>query len=159
MQRRRGRLAEARATLETLQAAGAKEGDPFEAEIGGITDSGGQPYPIKGTVAYVGPWDSYDYVAAISFEGGNMVILAPTYTQITSPGRFKFGPVDPANFDVFVLKSRVHFRGGFDETGFAKTIVVVEAPGPFIGTTYLDALPYEHVDLKQFYPYGMPAGR
>ncbi|MHB1192996.1 MAG: M81 family metallopeptidase [Longimicrobiales bacterium] len=147
------------ATLETLQAAGAKEGDAFEAEIGGITDSGGQPYPIKGTVAYVGPWDSYDYVAAISFDGDNLVILAPTYTQITSPGRFKFGPVDPANFDVFVLKSRVHFRGGFDETGFAKAIVVVEAPGPFIGTTYLDALPYEHVDLKQFYPYGMPAGR
>ncbi|MBE0617405.1 MAG: M81 family metallopeptidase, partial [Proteobacteria bacterium] len=147
------------ATLEALQAAGAKEGDPFDAEIGGFTESGGKPYPIKGKLVYVGPWAGYDYTAAVEFDGGNLVILTPTYTQITSPGRFKFGPVDPANYDVFVLKSRVHFRGGFDETGFAKTIVVVEAPGPFIGTTHLDALPYEHVDLKQFYPYGTPAGR
>ena len=146
-------------TLETLQAAGAKAGDAFDAEIGGFTDSGGQPYPIKGTVAFVGPWAGYDYTAAISFGEGNLVILVPAYTQITSPGAFKFGPVDPASYDVFVLKSRVHFRGGFDETGFAKTIVVVEAPGPFIGTTFLDALPYEHADLKKFYPYGVPEGR
>jgi microcystin degradation protein MlrC len=147
------------ATLESLQAGGAKAGDAFEADIGGFTDSGGQPYSIRGTVAYVGPWAGYDYTAAISFGEGNLVILVPAYTQITSPGAFKFGPVDPADYDVFVLKSRVHFRGGFDETGFAKTIVVVEAPGPFIGTTFLDALPYEHVDLKKFYPYGTPEGR
>lgn len=147
-------------TLEALQAAGAKEGDAVEVGIGGFTESGGGEYgPIRGTVKYVGPWAGYDYTVAIAFEGDNLVILVPTYTQITSPGRFKFGTVDPADYDVFVLKSRVHFRGGFDETGFAKTIVVVEAPGPFIGTTYLDALPYEHVDLKQFYPYGTPAGR
>jgi microcystin degradation protein MlrC len=147
------------ATLEALQAAGAKEGDPFEAEIGGITESGGSPYPIRGTIAYVGPWAGYDYTAAVRFGDGNLVILVPTYTQITAPGAFRFGPVDPADYDVFVVKSRVHFRGGFDETGFAKTIVVVEAPGPFIGTTFLDALPYEHVDLTKFYPYGTPEGR
>jgi len=147
------------ATLEALQAAGAKEGDPFETEIGGVTDSGGTRFPIRGTIAYVGPWAGYDYTVAVTFGEGNLVILVPAYTQITSPGGFRFGPVDPAGYDVFVVKSRVHFRGGFDETGFAKTIVVVEAPGPFIGTTFLDALPYEHVDLKQFYPYGTPAGR
>jgi len=60
---------------------------------------------------------------------------------------------------VFVVKSRVHFRRGFDETGYAKTIIVVEAPEPFVGTTFLDALPYEHVDLEEHYPYGVPAHR
>ena len=144
-------------TLERMQAAGVKAGDPFEAGIGGVTESGGAPYPVKGTVAYAGPWAGYDYTAAISFGNANLVILVPAYTQITSPARFRFGPVNPAAYDVFVLKSRVHFRGGFDETGFARTIVVVEAPGPFIGTTFLDALPYEHVDLKRLYPYGSPA--
>ena len=34
-----------------------------------------------------------------------------------------------------------------------------EAPEPFVGTTYLDALPYEHVDLEEHYPYGAPAHR
>lgn len=147
------------ATLEAMQAAGAKAGDPFDAEIGGFTESGGAPYRIQGVVRYVGPWAGYDYTAAVAFGKGNVVILVPAYTQITSPGRFRVGPLDPADFDVFMVKSRVHFRGGFDETGFAKTIVVVEAPGPFVGTTFLDAMPYEHVDLSKLYPYGTPDGR
>ena len=50
-------------------------------------------------------------------------------------------------------------RRGFDETGFAPTIIVVEAPGPFVGTTYLDALPYENVDLSRLYPFGTPEAR
>ena len=41
----------------------------------------------------------------------------------------------------------------------APTIVVVEAPGPFVGSTFLDALPYENVDLSRLYPYGTPPGR
>jgi microcystin degradation protein MlrC len=143
-------------TLDALRARGAKAGDAFDAEVGGITESGGAPYRIRGTVAYVGPWAGYDYTAAVSCGNGNLVILVPAYTQITSPDGFRFGPIDPAAYDVFVVKSRVHFRGGFDETGFAKTIVVVEAPGPFIGTTYLDKLPYRHVDLAKLYPYGTP---
>ena len=60
---------------------------------------------------------------------------------------------------MFVVKSRVHFRRGFDETGYAPTIVLVQAPEPFVGTTFLDALPYENVDLSEFYPYGTPASR
>jgi len=28
-----------------------------------------------------------------------------------------------------------------------------------VGTTFLDALPYEHVDLSTLFPYGTPAGR
>jgi microcystin degradation protein MlrC len=87
------------------------------------------------------------------------VILTPTYEQVTEPERFAFAPFDLGRFQVIVLKSRVHFRRGFDETGFARTIVVVEAPGPFVGTTFLDALPYENVDLSVLYPYGMPPER
>lgn len=147
------------AVLDTLQARGAQAGDSFDMAIGGTTESGGRPYPIRGTVAYVGPWAGYDYTAAVAFGAGNMVILVPAYTQITAPERFDVGPVDPADFDVFVVKSRVHFRRGFDETGFAKTIVVVEAPEPYVGTTFLDALPYEHADLSHLYPYGTPEGR
>jgi microcystin degradation protein MlrC len=147
------------AALESMQTAGARAGDPFDMEIGGYTESGGAPYRIQGTVTYVGPWAGYEYTAAVSFGDGNLVILVPAYTQITDPAGFRFGTVDPGAYDVFVLKSRVHFRRGFDEAGFARTIVVVEAPGPYVGTTFLDALPYEHADLSQLYPYGTPQGR
>jgi microcystin degradation protein MlrC len=64
--------------------------------------------------------------------------------------------LDIGTFDVFAIKSRVHFRRGFDDNGFAKTILLVEPAEPFLGTTRLDKLPYANVDLKQFYPYGEP---
>jgi hypothetical protein len=62
--------------------------------------------------------------------------------------------VDPAAFDIIAIKSRVHFCRGFDDTGFAKTILLVEPDEPFLGTTRLDGLTYETVDLKAYYPYG-----
>jgi microcystin degradation protein MlrC len=60
-------------------------------------------------------------------------------------------------FEVFAIKSRVHFRRGFHDNGFARTILLVEPTEPFLGTVHLDALPYENVDLKRFYPFGSPA--
>jgi microcystin degradation protein MlrC len=65
--------------------------------------------------------------------------------------------VDIAAFDVMAIKSRVHFRRGFDDNGFAKTILLVEPEQLFLGTTRLEGLPYRNVDLSKFYPYGNPA--
>lgn len=145
--------------LEALEASGASAGDPFDREIGGFTPSGGDPVRIRGTLRYFDGGFRYDKVAVVEFGAGNVVIITPTYTQITDPNRFRFASMELSDFDVFVVKSRVHFRRGFDETGFAKTIVIVEAPGPFVGTTFLDALPYEHVELSVLYPFGTPADR
>jgi len=64
--------------------------------------------------------------------------------------------LDPDAFAVIALKSRVHFRRGFDDSGFARTILLVEPKEPFLGTVRLDGLPYENVDLTRFYPYGEP---
>jgi microcystin degradation protein MlrC len=147
------------AVLESLQEAGAAPGDPFDMGVGGFTPSGGAPFPLRGTLLFFDRGLGYDRVAVVGFGNGNAVVITPTYTQITDPGRLTFGPLDVADFDVIVVKSRVHFRGGFDETGFAGTIVVVEAPGPYVGTTFLDALPYENVDLSALYPYGIPPER
>ena len=142
---------------ETLDAIA--EGDAFDMEIGGFTPSGGTPVRIQGTVTYFGEGFGYERVAAISFGDGNLVVITPAYEQVLYPDEFRLGSIDPDDYDVFVLKSRVHFRRGFDETGYAKTIVIVEAPEPFVGTTFLDALPYEHVNLEDYYPYGTPPHR
>ena len=146
-------------TLEALAAAGARPGDPFDMEIGGFTPSGGMPRRVTGTVEYFGEGFGYDAIAVVSFGDGNVVFITPAYEQVLYPDAFRIGPIDPGDYEVFVVKSRVHFRRGFDETGYARSIVVVEAPAPFVGTTFLDALPYENVDLGELYPYGVPAGR
>jgi microcystin degradation protein MlrC len=145
--------------LESLHADGAEAGDPFDMEVGGFTPSGGTPAHIQGELLYFGEGFGYDRVAVVGFGDGNVAMITPTYEQVTDPSRFRFAPVDLDDFDVIVVKSRVHFRRGFDETGFARTIVIVEAPGPFVGTTFLDALPFEHVNLAELYPFGMPPDR
>ena len=146
-------------TLEEMATRGMSVGDDFDMEIGGFTPSGGTPARIRGKVEYFGEGFGYDRVAAVSFGDGNLVILTPTYEQVLYPEDFRIGSIDPEDYEVFVVKSRVHFRRGFDETGYAKTIVVVEAPEPFVGTTFLDALPFENVDLDEHFPYGTPLHR
>jgi microcystin degradation protein MlrC len=82
-----------------------------------------------------------------------VLIITPTYEQIIRPESLRIGPINPDDFDVFVVKSRVHFRRGFDETGYAKTIQVVDAPGDWFGTVRLNALEYEFGPIDQFYPF------
>jgi microcystin degradation protein MlrC len=146
-------------SLEAMAEAGMSEGDAFDMEIGGFTPSGGTPARIRGTVEYLGEGFGYDRIAIVSFGDGNVVFITPAYEQVLYPEEFRIGGIDPDDYEVFVVKSRVHFRRGFDETGYAKTILVVEAPEPFVGTTFLDALPYENVNLEEYYPYGTPPNR
>ena len=77
---------------------------------------------------------------------------------MTSPARYgaRIG-LDANAFDVIAVKSRVHFRRGFHDSGFAKTILLIEPVEPFLGTVRLDGLKCENVDLKDFYPYGNPS--
>ena len=105
---------------------------------------------------YLGPQWSYDNIAVIEYGENNLLIITPTYEQIITPDRLRFENINPDDFDVFVVKSRAHFRRGFDETGYAKTILVVDAPGPWIGTTRLDALDYKFAPIDKLYPFGTP---
>jgi microcystin degradation protein MlrC len=143
--------------LEAIWGEDIQPGDSFDMEVGGYTgDQAGDPVKIKGELVWRGSQWGYDKAAAIAFGDGNMLLLAPGYQQNSTPARSQVGPVDPAAYDVFVLKSRVHFRRGFDETGYAKTILIVDAPGDWFGTVRLDALDYQNVDIEQYYPFGNP---
>ena len=146
--------------VEALLEQGASQGDLFDREVGGFAGpASGDPVRIQGTVRYIGPGLAFDNVAIIEFGDGNSLVLTPALRQVIWTEQLEFGPLDPDDFDVFVTKSRVHFRRGFDETGYAKSIFLVDAPGPFVGTTRLDALQYEHVTLTDYYPYGTPPDR
>ena len=145
--------------IAALTAAGATAGEHFSMGVGGFTPSGGSPVHIDGTLAYFGEYGQHDYVAAVEFGDHNMLVITPALVQITEPEQLRFGPIEPDDYDVFVIKSRVHFRRGFDETGYAPSIFVIEAPGPFVGTLRLDALDYRFGLLDKLYPFGMPEGR
>lgn len=140
--------------LEKLEKENAKPGDTFNMDVGGFTgEQAGTPVNIKGTLVFFGPKWSYKNIAVIEFEKNNMLIITPTYEQIISPEKLRFGPINPDDYQVFVVKSRVHFRRGFDETGYAKTILVVDAPGDWFGTTRLNKLDYKFGPITKLYPF------
>jgi microcystin degradation protein MlrC len=140
--------------LAALSATRAKPGDTFDMSVGGFTgDQAGKPLHIKGTVKYFGEGWGYDKIAMIEFGDNNLLFLVPAYTQIRTLSPLRIQGLNPDDYDVFVVKSRVHFRRGFDETGYAKTIMVVDAPGDWFGTTRLDALDYQYAPIDTLYPF------
>jgi microcystin degradation protein MlrC len=149
-------IADAKATSK-LKAQGAKAGDAFDMEIGGLADeSAGQPVRIQGTI--LNAVEGYgQFWVTIKFGRDNVLILSTSLVQIMEPFSLSALGLDIDTFKVIAIKSRVHFRRGFHDNGFARTILLVEPTQPFLGTVHLDALAYENVDLKQFYPYGNPA--
>jgi microcystin degradation protein MlrC len=149
-------IADAKATAQ-LKASGAKAGDAFDMEIGGLVDeSAGDAVRITGTI--LNAVEGYgQFWVVVKFGCGNLLVLSTYLVQVIEPFSLRALGLDLDAFKVFAIKSRVHFRRGFHDNGFAKTILLVEPVEPFLGTTHLDVLPYRNVDLKRFYPYGNPA--
>ena len=129
--------------IEALRAQ-ASRGGSVSLDVGGYADAfAGDPVRIDGIVEYLGPYGRYDTVAVLRFGEGNRVILTPQLHQVTRADIFPALGIDPAMLEIVVLKSRVHFRAGFDETGIAGAIVVVDAPG--LGPADLRKVPYENI--------------
>jgi microcystin degradation protein MlrC len=139
-----------------LKATGAKAGHVFDLEIGGLVDeSAGTPVRINGTI--LNAVEGYgQFWVVIKFGRDNVLVLSTYLVQIMEPFGLAALGLELDAFKAFAIKSRVHFRRGFDDNGFAKTILLVEPDQPFLGTVHLDALPYRNVDLKKLYPYGEP---
>jgi hypothetical protein len=118
--------------------------------------SAGEPVRIQGTILKA--VEGYgQFWVSIKFGRNNVLILSTYLVQIVEPFSLNNLGLDISAFQIMAIKSRVHFRRGFHDNGFAKTILLVEPTEPFLGTVRLDKLPYENVDLKRYYPYGNPA--
>ncbi|MDX1284786.1 MAG: M81 family metallopeptidase, partial [Draconibacterium sp.] len=140
--------------IESLIKAEAKTGDSLEMSVGGFSgEQAGPPVFIKGTLKYFGPKWNYDKIAVIEFGKKNLLVISPALTQIIYPDQLRIDDINPEDYEVFVVKSRVHFRRGFDETGFAKSIFIVDAPGPWFGTTRLGSLNYQYGPINELYPF------
>jgi microcystin degradation protein MlrC len=142
--------------IDALKGRGVKAGDPFDMEVGGLVDeSAGAPVRVQGTVLNAVEGRGQLWVM-VKFGRGNVLVLSRYLVQVMEPGSLGALGLDVSAFKAFAIKSRVHFRRGFDDSGFAKTILLVEPVEPFLGTVRLEGLPYQNVDLKKFYPYGEP---
>lgn len=150
--------------IAAIEARGAKPGDAVEVEIGGKVDpSAGEPVRIAGRLLAVsgastprtrGRGQNW---LCVAFGEGNVVVLSPYLVQIMEPHELWGLGLKSEDYDVIAIKSRVHFRRGFDDSGYARTILLVEPDEPFLGTVRLEALPYRNLTITDFYPYGAPA--
>ncbi len=147
-------IADAKVSDALKAAGGVKAGDPFDMDVGGLADeSAGQPVRISGTVLNAAEGYGQLWIV-VEFGRDNVLVLSRYLVQVQEPLSLEALGLDVSSFKAFAIKSRVHFRRGFDDSGFAKTILLVEPVEPFLGTVRLDGLPYRNVDLKKFYPYG-----
>jgi microcystin degradation protein MlrC len=141
-----------RKAVAAVKAKGLKAGDAYDMEVGGLADeSAGAPVRVTGKIALVTHAFGRDWVS-VAFGRNNLVVLSEYLTQVMYHADLAGFSAD--KFKVFAIKSRVHFRRGFDDSGFAKTILLVEPEQPFLGTVRLEALPYKNVDVTKFYPFG-----
>jgi len=86
-----------------------------------------------------------------------VVVFSPSGGAPTAPDHMRFGEVQPEDFNIYVTKHRVHFRSGFVDTGIVKTVILIDPPGPFLGTADLRGLPYRNIHLQDYYPWGDPS--
>lgn len=91
----------------------------------------------------------------IRFGHHNRIILTPELHQVTETRIFEPLGIPFDELDIVVLKSRVHFRRGYHETGVAGTIVLIDAPG--LGPADLNTISYENIPLN-LYPLTLAEG-
>lgn len=147
--------------IDTLRKKGVKVGDNFDMPVGGrLDESAGNPVRLVGKVHTVSngvgglTGSGSQLWVSVKFGDNNVVVISPYLHQTTEPQEFGKLGLDVSQFKAFAIKSRVHFRRGFYDSGWARTILLVEPEQPFLGTVRIEALPYKYLDLNKFYPYG-----
>ncbi|MCZ2499036.1 hypothetical protein GN316_19955 [Xylophilus sp. Kf1] len=150
------------ALVARLTAGPLAVGDRFDEAVGGGFDaSAGSPVRLTGRVVGIGDvpvgLGGRGKFIAVDIGRGNVVLVSAQLMQVTETSMLTAMGMRLDDFDLFVIKSRVHFRRGFHDSGFSPCIVLVEPPEAFVGTTQLAALPYRHIHLKDYYPYGREA--
>jgi microcystin degradation protein MlrC len=125
-------------------------GQSVTVDVGGYADRfAGKPVSISGTVEYLGEYRHFETVAVLHFGDNNRVIVTPSLHQVTTREIFDALGIDLGDCEIISLKSRVHFRRGFHETGLAGAIFEIDTPG--LGPADLTTLEYKNVP-KHLYP-------
>jgi microcystin degradation protein MlrC len=129
-------------------SSGHKVGSRIQIEVGGYPGGvAGNPLPIEGTVDFIGDYQNKP-IAVIRFGKANRIILSDGIMQVTSADIFPALGIDFQELDIIVVKSRVSFRRGFQETGIVRSIVLIDAPGDTPAD--LSTLPFKNIPEKSY---------
>ena len=135
-------------------AMGAGEGAEIPLDLGGHSaPRAGGPVPVVARVDAVRPDFTYRGTgrmrAGSEVRLGDTVLLDVSGVKISvtslSQSAIDFDPflqfdLDPADFDIVLLRSKTHFRAAWE--GFAAEIIIVDTPD--YGPADVSALPYRH---------------
>lgn len=131
---------------------GKKAGESVTLSLGGYSDKyAGNPVKVTAAIEKIAGSEK-DPTAVLNLGDGNRIILTPVLNQVTSPSIFDRLGIPLREVDIIVLKSRVHFRRGFVDTGIAGAVIEVDAPG--WGPADLSELPYQNVP-RDLYPLSL----
>lgn len=135
--------------IEEMKAK-AKVEDQISIDIGGHADKfSGNPVRIDGEVGYLGRYGRFETVAMLIFGDNNRVIVTPQLHQVTNTDIFPPLGINLDDLEIIILKSRVHFRSGYYETGIAGAIIEVDVPG--LGPADLTTIEYKNIP-REIYP-------
>jgi microcystin degradation protein MlrC len=113
-------------TARFLRGGGEGFADPFEAEATVIALSDGQVVGRRGLVA--GRRVDLGPTAALRIRGIT-VVVASSRKQCADPVYFEHLGLDPGAFRAVVVKSRGHFRAGFDQFFAPEQVLEVDTRG------------------------------
>jgi microcystin degradation protein MlrC len=113
-------------TAHFLRAGSDGYGEPFSAEAKVVALSDGQVVGRRGLVA--GRRVDLGPTAALRI-GGVTVVVATKRKQCADPVYFEHLGLDPGAFRTVVVKSRGHFRAGFDEVFTPDQVLEVDTKG------------------------------
>lgn len=116
----------ARITARFLRRGSDGFGEPFSAEAEVLALSDGRVTGRRGLVA--GRHIELGPTAALGV-GGLTVVVASNRKQCADPVYFEHLGFDPGRYRAVVVKSRGHFRAGFDEFFTAKQVLEVDTKG------------------------------
>ncbi len=134
------------------RAEGDRWSEPYtaEAEVVALADG-----PFVGTRGiYAGRRITLGPCAALRI-GGVTVVVVSHRKQCADPVFFTRLGLDPAAARTVVVKSRGHFRAGFDRLFAPERVVEVGCPG--LTTQDLFGLPYRHIDKARLFPFNADA--
>jgi microcystin degradation protein MlrC len=75
----------------------------------------------------------------LDVHGGKISVTSLSQSAIDFDPFLQFG-LDPAGFDIVLLRSKTHFRAAWE--GFAAEIVIIDTPD--YGPADISTLPYRH---------------
>ncbi len=131
--------------------AGHGQGKVVELAVGGrAAVSSGAPVRVRGEVERIVDPGTSGAAVVLRLRGQSRIILSTALVQVTEPRMLHRYGICDGDHEIIVLKSRVHFRAGFDEGAYAAKVLLFDPGKPFLGTVQLSALPYRNVPPGTF---------